>query len=77
MKNKRITVNDKLISKINLIVATHLGLSSKHLKNLQSFNLNFDNPSDLWSENENEICDYTSSCENAIMEDIEKLLRGD
>ena len=71
---KKITVNKKLLDKINFAVATKMGLSDlKEFEEYHGCKL-FNEPPEGWSEFENVICEYTQRVEMEIREAIEDIL---
>jgi hypothetical protein len=72
---KRLTVNQKLIDKINSIIGDVLSLSN--LEELESYDRGklFVSPPEEWSELEKVLCDYTSRVSIEIQNQIAELLK--
>lgn len=74
MANKKITVNEKLLSKISMILTMNLSLHDlKEFEELENQKLFVDRP-EFWSRTEDAICEYTQRMQADIMNDIKKLL---
>lgn len=74
MANKKITVNEKLLGKISMILTMKLGLHDlKEFEELENQKLFVDRP-EFWSKTEDAICEYTQRVRTEIMDDIKKLL---
>ena len=71
---KKITVNDKLLSKIRLILSMKLSLNDlEEFEEWDGNKLFVDSP-ESWREIENAICEYTNRMQMEIMDDVKKLL---
>lgn len=71
---KKITVNEKLLSKISFILTMKLGLND--LREFEEWDGNklFEDSPEYWREIENVIHEYTQRVQTEIMTDIKNVL---
>ncbi len=74
MSTKKITVNDKLLSKIDMVLIMKLSLTD--MVEFEEYNRGklFDEPPEGWDKLEDAICEYTQRVQSEIMEGIKDLL---
>lgn len=72
--NKKITVNNKLLDKIDLILSMNLRISDvQEFEEYEGRKLCEERP-EHWGDLENAICDYTQRMQSDIFKDIKDLL---